>query len=239
MRMKEVIEKDFKHTVSDYIYAATNASISSIPVVGSFASETLHLVISAPIEKRKEKWILNIAESLEELQEKVEGFNLNSLCENELFISILNRASQLAISNHQKEKVDALKNAVINTALNINIDENEQMMILNLLDTMTPWHLKLIGYFENPTFRYNENNTSLNENIMENPIAPLIEIYIELEGRDGFINLIIQDLYNNGIINNKNFNSVMISSGMLSPRLTDFGMRLLQFIEDPFYKYSV
>ena len=86
------------------------------------------MVIATPLEKRKEKWMLKIAESLEKLQGKVDGFDVHKLCENELFISVLNRASQLALSNHQEEKISALKNAVMNTAINIPIDENKEMM---------------------------------------------------------------------------------------------------------------
>ncbi len=82
--------------------------------------------------------MLKIAESLEELQNKVEGFDVHSLCEDELFISVLNRASQLAISNRQEEKIDALKNVVINTALKISIDENEEMIFINMIDSLTP-----------------------------------------------------------------------------------------------------
>lgn len=149
MGMQDEMDNDLRSTSGDYIHSITNAAISSIPIVGSVASEIFNMVIVTPLEKRKEKWMLKIAESLEELQDKVDGFDVHKLCENELFISVLNRASQLALSNHQEEKIFALKNAVMNTALNIPIDENEEMMFLNLIDSITPWHIKLICFIEN------------------------------------------------------------------------------------------
>lgn len=140
--------------------------------------------------------MLKIAESLEELQDKVDGFDVHKLCENELFISVLNRASQLALSNHQEEKIFALKNAVMNTALNIPIDENEKMMFLNMIDVMTPWHLKIIFYFDNPKERFKEISINPMENMIGSPLLPLQEFYPELKSRNDFINLIVSDLYN-------------------------------------------
>ena len=230
MKMKDEIEKDLKNTSSDYIHSVANAAISSIPVFGSVASEIFNMVIASPIEKRKEKWMITITEELEKLRDKTENFDVHSLCNNDLFISILNRASQLALSNHQEEKINALKNAVINTALNIDIDENEQMMFLLLIDAMTPWHIKIIFYFENPVRRFAENNLRPKEYVMGAPISLLQEFYPELKEREDFVKNIVSDLYNKGILTINDLNCSMSSSGMYSSRLTEFGNRFLKFI---------
>ncbi len=233
MGMKDELENDLKNTSVDYVHSIVNATISSAPLIGSVASEIFSMVIASPLEKRKEKWMLKIAESIEELQNKVEGFDVHSLCEDELFISVLNRASQLALSNHQEEKIDALKNVVINTALKISIDENEEMMFINMIDSLTPWHLKIINYFENPKERFEEFGIKPREYMMGSPITPLQEFYPELENKDSFINLIVNDLYNKGIFNVKDLNCTMTSNGMYSSRLTEYGMRFLRYIKYP------
>lgn len=233
MALREDMQNDFKSTNSDYAHSMVNATISSLPVVGSFASEIFNMVISSPLEKRKEMWMLRIVEGLESLQEKVDGFKIESLSQNELFISIVNRTSQLAISNHQEEKVVALKNAVMNTALNIKIDENEQMMFLNLIDSITPWHIRLIDYFYDPRERFKENNIKPTEYMMGSPITPLVEFYPELARRDDLINLLVKELYNDGILNIKDLNVSMTSNGMYEPRLTEYGKRFLSFIKAP------
>lgn len=233
MGIKDEIEVDLKNTSGDYVHSTVNAAISSIPALGSVASEIFNMVIVAPLEKRKEKWMLKIAESLEELQNKVDGFDVNKLCNNELFVSVLNRASQLALSNHQEEKIFALKNAVMNTALNISIDENEEMMFLNLIDVMTPWHLKIIFYFDNPKERFEEISIKPTEYMMGSPVLPLQEFYPELKSRNDFINLIVNDLYNRGIFSIDDLNCTMSSSGMYVSRLTEFGRRFLNYIKEP------
>lgn len=230
MKIKDAVEKDLKNTSGDYVHSVVNAAVSSIPIFGSAASEIFNMVIASPIEKRKEKWMITIAEELDKLQDKTENFDVHSLCDNDLFISILNRASQLALSNHQAEKINALKNAVVNTALNINIDENEQMMFLTLIDTMTPWHIKIIFYFENPVSRFAENNLKPKEYAMGAPILLLQEFYPELKEREDFVKNIVSDLYNKGILSINDLNCSMSSSGMYSSRLTEYGSRFLKFI---------
>ena len=233
MGMKDEMENELKNTYGDYAHSVVNAAISSIPAFGSVASEIFNMVIATPLEKRKEKWMLKIAESLEELQDKVDGFDVHKLCENELFISVLNRASQLALSNHQEEKISALKNAVMNTALNIPIDENEEMMFLNMIDAMTPWHLKIIFYFDNPEKRFKEFSINPMKNIMGSPLLPLQEFYPELKSRNDFINLIVNDLYNRGVFNTKDLNCTMSSSGMYASRLTEYGRQFFNYIREP------
>ena len=233
MGMKDEMENELKNTYGDYAHSVVNAAVSSIPVLGSAASEIFNMVIATPLEKRKEKWMLKIAESLGELQDKVNAFDVHKLCENELFISVLNRASQLALSNHQEEKISALKNAVMNTALNIPIDENEEMMFLNMIDAMTPWHLKIISYFDNPEERFKEFSIKPMEYMMGSPLVPLQEFYPELKSRNDFINLIVNDLYNKGVFTIKDLNCTMSSSGMYASRLTEYGRRFFNYIKEP------
>lgn len=58
------------------------------------------IVISSPIEKRKDEWMIKIFNTLLELEEKVDSFDIKTLSNNEEFISILSRASQLALYAH-------------------------------------------------------------------------------------------------------------------------------------------
>ncbi len=233
MGIKNEIEGELKKTSGDYVHSAVNVAVSSIPVFGSAASEIFNMVIVAPLEKRKEKWMLKIAESLEELQSTVDGFDVHKLCNDELFISVLNRASQLALSNHQEEKIFALKNAVMNTALNISIEENEEMMFLNMIDAMTPWHLKIISYFDNPEERFKELSIKPTEYMMGSPVLPLQEFYPELKSKNDFVNLIVNDLYSRGIFSIKDLNCTMSSSGMYVSRLTEYGKRFFNYIKEP------
>lgn len=228
--MSDNIEKDMKNSIGDVAHGVVNAGLGSIPIVGSFASELFNLVLTSPVEKRKEIWMIKIFNTLQEVQAKVENFQIENLANNEQFISIMTRASQLAISNHQEEKIEALHNAVINTALNISIDENEKMMFLNMVDNFTPLHIKMIYYFENPKLRLAENGIVTNY-YMGSAYEPLFSYYPELEQRKDFITLIIKELYRSGIMNTESLGSMMTADGMTASRLTEYGRRFYTFIK--------
>jgi hypothetical protein len=230
--MSDDIEKDLRITAGDIVHTIAKVGIGSVPIVGTAASEIFNMVLTAPVEKRKEEWLVRIYNTLQELQEKVEGFQIEELSDNEQFISIMTRASQLAIMNHQEEKLTALHNAIINTALDISIDENEQMMFLNLVDIFTPWHLKLIYYFENPDLRFIEKGIQKPNVIYGGLIDGLEAYYVELNRKEDFVKIIFKELYNNGITNTSEIGGMMSAShnGIYASRLTSYGSRFLSYI---------
>ena len=50
---------------------------------------------------------------LQNLEEKVKGLTIDTLQDNDAFITTVMRATQSAIRNHQKEKLEALRNATL------------------------------------------------------------------------------------------------------------------------------
>jgi hypothetical protein len=98
------ITKKPERKASDVAHTLVKAGLSAVPIVGSSANELFSLVITPSLEKRRDKWNESIAEALKVLEEQISGFKIEFLCENELFISTVMKASQVAIRNHQKEK---------------------------------------------------------------------------------------------------------------------------------------
>ncbi|HET7057475.1 MAG TPA: hypothetical protein VFI05_02010, partial [Nitrospiraceae bacterium] len=92
-----------------------------------------------------------------EVQRRVEGLTTEKLAANETFVTVAMQASQMAIRNHQKEKLRALRNAVLNSALPNPPQEDEQMIFLRLVDQLTPWHLRVLRLFNDPVEWMKEN----------------------------------------------------------------------------------
>lgn len=111
--MKEKPKPDKK----DVAHKAAKIVLSGIPWLGGPVAELFNTVIIPPLEKRRNKWIESIAEGLKELEEKVDDFKIENLKDNEMFITTVMHAKQVAIRNHQKEKLAALRNAVLNAGL--------------------------------------------------------------------------------------------------------------------------
>ena len=54
------------------------------------------------------------------------------------------------IYEYQEQKKEALQNAVLNTALKIDIEEDLQYVFFNFIDELTASHLLVLKYFESP-----------------------------------------------------------------------------------------
>lgn len=53
-----------KTTSKDALYAATKAVLGSIPLLGSAASELFGLVVTPPLDKRRQQWMNEVAQSI-------------------------------------------------------------------------------------------------------------------------------------------------------------------------------
>ncbi|SHE89341.1 hypothetical protein [Clostridium fallax] len=229
--MEDDIKKDLKSSKVDYVHSIIKNTLSFIPGFGGVASEAFNLVISEPLSKRRDKWLIKIYESLVELQKKVDNFNIESLQNNDQFISILFKATQVAMRNHQHEKLNSLHNACINTATNISIDENEQIMFLNYIDELTIWHLRILDYFNNPIKKLKEKNISENSYSMGSPMQPLLDYFPELIEKKYLVDIMIEELYRKKLFELNHLKLTMTANGMVAPRLTKFGDDFIRYIE--------
>lgn len=92
---------------SDAIYALVKGAVSAIPLAGGAVSELFGLYVASPLQKRQEKWLESLLEKIKELEKKSARFSIENLQKNEVFISSLLQATQIAIRNHQEEKLKA------------------------------------------------------------------------------------------------------------------------------------
>jgi len=115
-----------KPTTRDLLHTSLKAAISTAPFVGAPAAEFFSHFITPPLTKRQERWMIKVYESLIILAEKVESCSPENLSQNEVFITTLMGASQIAIRNHQQEKLEALRNTVLNSAQPDSLDEDIQ-----------------------------------------------------------------------------------------------------------------
>ncbi|MDP8963442.1 MAG: hypothetical protein M3O33_05535 [Cyanobacteriota bacterium] len=161
-------EKLLKTTTSDLLYALSKGSISLIPVAGGVLSELVSLLVTSPATKRRDRWVeQQLAEAFKLIGQKADYSLIKDLHENDLFLTIVLQATLIAGRTHQKEKLEALKNAVVNSVLTNAPEESLQLMFLNFVDTFTPYHLTMLDFVDKPIDwcrknRINVDNRMLN-----------------------------------------------------------------------------
>lgn len=127
----------------------TRTLIQMIPVVGGIINELYTSVVAPQIRKRQADWMENIAEGLRQIEEKQVGF-IDSLKEDDVFLDSLLQASQSAIRTSQQEKRDALRNAVLNSALPHAPDITRQTLFLAFVDGFDALHLWMLAFLDDP-----------------------------------------------------------------------------------------
>jgi hypothetical protein len=218
----------------DVIYALTKSGVSQIPIVGASAAEILALVVAPPLQKRRDEWIESIGEGLKKLEETVEGFKIEELANNEKFITTVAHASQAAIRTHQKEKLKALRNAVLNAALPNSPEEDLQLMFLSFVDSLTPSHLIILSFFENPK-EWGEKHgiTYPTHYLAGSPSAALEHAFPEFRGKRELYDVFIKDLFSRSLMRTESIHTTTTATGMFAPLITDLGKQFLKFITSP------
>ncbi|HEY5370509.1 MAG TPA: hypothetical protein VIJ75_16110 [Hanamia sp.] len=218
-----------KTTSKDVAYATAKAVLGSVPIVGAAASELLGLIVTPPIEKRREEWMTEVGQKLKDLEEESK-IDITSLTENQQFIDTVLQATTFALKTSDKEKIAAFKNAIINTALGDAPNLTISQIFLNLIDNFTTWHIKVLHLFDNPTEWFRINNKSLPNYMAASLTSVVIDAFPTLKGQGELLNLIWFDLKRAGLHNTSDLGTTMSGNGLLAERTTDLGKQFLKYI---------
>jgi hypothetical protein len=212
-----------KRSAGDVTHALAKAGVSAVPLVGGSAAELFQLVIQPPLEKRRAEWMERVAEGLKKLEER--GLDIGSLKDNEEFVSAVMQASQVAMRTHREEKLQALRNAVLNVASGQAPEEALQQMFLNFIDVFTEWHMRLLTLFRAPPSQSGLLAGGL-DHVVENA-------YPELRGQREFYDSVWRDLFLRGLVNTESLHGMMSAGGLAQKRTSRHGDMFLAFIAEP------
>jgi hypothetical protein len=219
-------------SAGDAAHAVVRSGLGAIPFAGTAAIELLNAIVASPLEKRRTKWMEDVGAALKELEEKM-GIVLESLQENEEFIDIALEATQLAIKTSNHEKREALKSAILNSALPNPPEESLQKMFLSFVDTFTVWHLKLLDLFNDPPSYLEKHGIQFSGYSM-GAMSHLVEnTFPELKGRRDLYDLIWKDLYSRALVNTEHLHVTMTDSGIVAKRTTEIARLFLDYIKNP------
>ncbi|MBN1184243.1 MAG: hypothetical protein JXB49_18280 [Bacteroidales bacterium] len=218
-----------KNKIKDAEYAVVKAAIASIPIAGAAASELLSLIVASPLEQRREKWMLEAGKAIKDLQEQ--GLDIEQLRDDPVFIDMIIHTSQLAMQTGENEKREYLKNALVNYVKGETSDQAEMKIFLNLVETYTVWHVRLLKLFDNPKEWYKIHKVEL-PNLMAASLSSILEIaFPELRDRRDFYDIVWQDLYRAGLHGSHTLHAVISTNSLMVSRTTEIGKRFLRFIQ--------
>lgn len=133
-----------KRTPGDVAHALVKGGLSGIPIAGGLAAEFFELVLAPPLSKRRDEWMESVAKRLQDVEA-----NVDSMRNDPAFVTTALQATQIALRTHQEEKLEALRSAVVNSAIGTAPQDDLRAVFLNLVDAFTPTHLQILKFFQN------------------------------------------------------------------------------------------
>jgi hypothetical protein len=218
-------------TIGDAAHEIGKAVLSVVPAAGGPLAALFENIFTAPLNKRKQQWFEELAGVITEIQEKLDGITPEQLSKNEMFVTAALQASQIAIRNHKKEKIEALRNALFNSVQPGAPSEDKQLIFFKLIDDLTPWHLRLLGLLNDPT-KWMEKNGIRNPGWGMGGVSTVIEHCLpDLRGARDFYDQLVRDLQTGGLLRQGSFVHVtMTGGGMLTSQTSEMGREFISFI---------
>ena len=216
-------------TEADTAQAIARAGIAAIPLVGGSINQVLALVLAPAVARRRDEWLKELADALDQMEKKVEGFKVENLADNEAFVSATIQATLIAIGTHQREKREYLRNALLNIAKGITSDEIKQQFFLNAIEAFTPAHIKALNVIWKGgglKIGWDENSIP----IMQRTYGAAIGILApEVKGQTSLIGAVLADLRNRGFSNLGGADLAFPQGGTI----TNLGIEFLNFVLSP------
>jgi hypothetical protein len=214
---------------TEHLVNILKAGLATAPFCGGVASLMSDYIPSSKF-KRLEQFATQIAEDLSNLQNRVDEAKIQT----DEFAFMFENCFRGVAENYQNEKLDAFRGILINSAIGVNLSEDEREYFLNLVNTLSALHVRILKFMAKPTDYLKENNIPT-ESIRGGfsdffPVAiPGIDLDV-IESAFG-------DLHRYGLISTDKtiFHTMTSGQGLnlIGNRVTQFGANFINFCTAP------
>ncbi len=215
----------------EFGYGVAKVTLGAIPGIGGAAQELLDKLVGSPLRRRQEEWFAALARGFAELAASVEGLNPETLAKDEVFVSTVARATQLALATHGEAKREALRNVVLNTAAGVRLDEALLGSFLSYVERFSEGHLKLLALLADP-MADPAYAVAAKKVYMGSVHGVVVESHPDLAQPAAVLDRLYEDLQREDLLGGS-FKAMMSASGVQSPQTTEYGRAFLDFIRTP------
>ena len=178
----------------DFLIRLLKASSGSVPVLGPYLSETIEFCYIRPIEKRRTEWFQELECAFRELSQKVDGLTPAKLGQDPEFITVLHRATDIALRTHQSEKRRLLRNAIVTAGSPIPPEQDKQVFFLRLVDMLSINQVLVILLYSDPVGWFKQRNIRPNNFHAAARIEVLNQAYPNISKDPEFKQIVLGDL---------------------------------------------
>lgn len=206
-----------------------DAAASFIPGASYAVGSLVQKFVSAPLEKRRDEWFQRVGEGLMKLEEKLSDFDPRKLDENDDFITAVFTATQEAMRTAHEEKRLALRNGILNSALDPSLDETLIGSFISYVSQFSPGHLAILNLLAAP--HTSPAMVAKAKNVAVGSQKSILEA--ALPQFRPVLPRILADLEREGLAETSGMMAMGSAGSLLSKRTTPYGERFLAFVRSP------
>lgn len=211
----------------DRVHSVLKAALGMVPVAGAALQEIFVNIWMPPLERRRAEWMETITARLHELDQQGR-LDLRELTDDQAFVTLMLDAGNAAVRTHEREKVEALRNAVLNSACIGSPGRNLELQFVALINQLSGWHLRLLALLGDPRKILPHAHPLLTQVLRS--IIPVVEWHIpELREKPDVVRQLYEDLFSRRLVA---LPDVDVRPGFpaLGKRTTTLGDEFLTFI---------
>ncbi len=147
---KTKLIKDIKGQIQsisagEHVYNIFKATLTSLPVGASIASLLTDYIPDSKF-KRIDKFARQVADDLKRLNDKIDSEYIMK----DEFAYMFEQSFRGAAQNYQKEKIEAFRAILLNSAIRQDVIQEEKEFFLSLVNTLSVLHIRILKFLANP-----------------------------------------------------------------------------------------
>jgi len=222
-----------KSTSREFVERTVEGAAGMIPIAGNPLAVALAVAMGWTYTRRMTQWMEDLAAAVTELQERTDGLSFADLAEDDAFVDAVIAATRAAQATHVEEKLEALRNGVLNTLGPDAPTLDEQARFFRLIEQFTPAHLRLLAFLNDPGAVFDAAGLP-RPDLVSGGRADLIEDGMpEFKDRRDWYDLLDRDLAAASLTNHGGLHAMQNGASLWRPATSDLGRRFLAFISEP------
>lgn len=200
--------------------------VAAVPFVGGPLQTLIGAVLTPSIDKRRDQWL----QEVDLLLRRIQGVlgSLDRLRDDDLFVTAVVEATRIALGTHLEEKIELLRNSLLNLALDPERDDFMAMRLLRFVEELSPEHFVYLEWACDPdAYRLRVPPAR--------PLTPHVryELFEEDLGLSAqVLRIVYSDLESRGLAQHT-MNTNMLDNPHLTeqpPPIAELGRQLLHFV---------
>ena len=213
----------------EHLINIVKAGLSTAPFCGGIASLMSDYIPSSK-QKRLEEFVAQIAKDLERLQDKVDESKILT----DEFAFVFEECLRGAAENYQKDKLEAFRGILVNSAIRSDLEEEEKEYFLNLVNTLSVLHMRILRFMALPHDYLEE--TGISPDRVRGGFSQIFSVVMPGVDTEA-VKSAFGDLHQYGMTNTDKsmFKTMTYDQGLnlVGNRVTKFGGRFISFCSVP------